>query len=284
MKNNVLLKNLFITFNHSEGTQRAYVYALEKYATYFEMGLDELLSDAESEESKGIKWKHKKIKFRLLDFRQYLLENYALNTVKSVMINVIKFYKFYDVEIYELPKINEKSVQKPQPIYFSDLPDKKIIRDALGIASPVMKAVILFICPSGCARAECLSLTIQDYIDALSEYLPNKNMTIFEMIDLIDDDETIIPTFNIRRKKTNKYYTTYCSPEAVKAINAHILSVQIQSLTSPNCLRLLLIILQLVSKRSMMIWVLVILARTTDSEAICSGNFMHQHCTMTAWV
>lgn len=224
MKNNVLLKNLFITFNHSEGTQRAYVYALEKYATYFEMGLDELLSDAESEESKGIKWKHKKIKFRLLDFRQYLLENYALNTVKSVMINVIKFYKFYDVEIYELQKINEKSVQKPQPIYFSDLPDKKIIRDALGIASPVMKAVILFICSSGCARAECLSLTIQDYIDALSEYLPNKNMTIFEMIDLIDDDETIIPTFNIRRKKTNKYYTTYCSPKAVKAINAHILS------------------------------------------------------------
>ena len=28
------------------------------------------------------------------------------------MINDIKFYKFYDVEIYELPKINEKSIQK----------------------------------------------------------------------------------------------------------------------------------------------------------------------------
>ena len=41
---------------------------------------------------------------------------------------------FYDVEIYELPKINEKSVQKPQPIYFSDLPDKEIIRKALSIA------------------------------------------------------------------------------------------------------------------------------------------------------
>lgn len=224
MKNNALLKNLFITFNHSEGTKRAYVYALEKYATFFEMELDELLREAEREESEGIKWKHRKIKFRLLEFRQYLLENYALNTVKSVMINVIKFYKFYDVEIYELPKINEKSIQKPQPIYFSDLPDKKIIRDALDIANPVMKALILFICSSGCARAECLSLTIQDYIDALSEYIPNKNMSIFEVIDLIDDDETIIPTFNIRRKKTNKYYTTYCSPEAVKAINAHILS------------------------------------------------------------
>lgn len=49
-------------------------------------------------------------------------------------------------------------------------------------------------------------------------------MDIFEIIDFIKDDNTIIPTFNVRRKKTNKYYTTYCSPEAVKAINMHILS------------------------------------------------------------
>ncbi|MBQ9160184.1 MAG: site-specific integrase, partial [Methanobrevibacter sp.] len=112
MKNNELLKTLFITYNHSEGTQRLYTYALEKYATYFEMGLDELLKEAENDENKGIKWKHRRIKTRLLEFRQYLLENYALNTVKLVMINVIKFYKFYDIEIYELPKINEKSVKK----------------------------------------------------------------------------------------------------------------------------------------------------------------------------
>lgn len=118
------------------------------------------------------------------------------------MINVIKFYKFYDVEIYELPKINEKYVQKPQPIYFSDLPDKKIIRKALSIANPVMKAAILFIASSGCARAETLSLTIEDYIDALSEYLPRRNLNIFEVIDLIEDNKTVIPTFNIRRKKT----------------------------------------------------------------------------------
>ena len=224
MKNNELLSALFVTYNHSPGTQRLYTYALEKYATYYEMQLNELLKEAESDENNGIKWKHRRIKTRLLEFRQYLLENYALNTVKSVMINVIKFYKFYDIEIYELPKINEKSIKKSQPIYFSDLPDKEIIRKALSIASPVMKAAILFICSGGCARAETLSLTIQDYIDALSEYLPRKDMGIFEVIDIIEDDETIIPTFNILRKKTNKYYTTYCSPEAVKAINAHILS------------------------------------------------------------
>lgn len=198
MKNNELLRTIFVTYNHSSGTQRLYTYALEKYSTYHEMELNELLMEAENEENKEIKWKHLGIKNRLLEFRQHLLENYALNPVKLVMINVIKLYKFYDVEIYALPKINEKSLKKPQPIYFNDLPDKEIIRNALGIASPVMKAAILFIASSGCVRSETLSLTIQDYIDALSEYLLRRKMNIFELINLIEDDETIIPTFNIR--------------------------------------------------------------------------------------
>ena len=185
------------------------------------MDLHEFLREAEDEENKWIKWKHRKIKSRLLEFRQYYLSNYALNTTQSVMMCVTKFY---DIEIYSLPKINQKSIQKPQPIYFTDLPDKEIIREVVSIATPVMKAAILFICSSGCARAETLSLKIQDYIDSLSEYLPRKDMDIFEIIDLIEDDDTVVPTFNIHRKKTNKYYTTYCSPEAVKAINAHILS------------------------------------------------------------
>lgn len=132
------------------------------------------------------------------------------------MMCVIKFYKFYDIEIYSLPKINQKSIQKLQPIYYSDLSDKEIIREAVNIATPVMKAAILFICSSGCARAETLSLKIQDYIDALSEYIPNKNMSIFEIIDLIENDDTVVPTFNILRKKTNKYSRHAAAPKPSK--------------------------------------------------------------------
>ena len=140
------------------------------------------------------------------------------------MIAINKFYRFYDIEIQKLPMINEKSMQKTQPIYFKDLPDKEIIREAVSIASPFMKAVILFICSSGCGRAETLNLTIQDYIDALSEYLPRRCMNIYEIIDITNKNDNVVPTFNIKRIKTNKYYTTYCSPEAVKAINAYLLT------------------------------------------------------------
>lgn len=50
MKNNELLRTIFVTYNHSPGTRRLYIYSLEKYSIYYEMELSELLSEAESEE------------------------------------------------------------------------------------------------------------------------------------------------------------------------------------------------------------------------------------------
>ena len=221
---NELLKNLSITYNHSHNTKRAYKTSLTLYSDFFNMSLHELLREAEDEENNGIKWKHSKLKTKLLEYRQHLLNNFSLNTVKARLNHVIKFYKFYDIEVYNLPKISNKSMNKAIPIYYKDLPDKEIIRESINIANPLMKSIILFTCSSGCGRAETRSLTIQDYIDSLSEYLPNRRLDIFQIIDLISGNDNIIPTFNILRKKTNKYYTTYCSPEAVKAINSQILS------------------------------------------------------------
>ena len=174
MNNNELLKNLAISCNHSEETQRIYRLALTNYASYFNQNLHELLSEAEEDENNNIKWKRRRVKAKLTEYRHHLLQKYALNTVKKHMIAINKFYRFYDIEIQKLPMINEKSMQKAQPIYFKDLPDKEIIREAVSIASPFMKAIILFICSSGCGRAETLNLTIQDYIDALSEYVPQR--------------------------------------------------------------------------------------------------------------
>ena len=224
MNNNELLKNLAISCNHSEETQRIYRLALTNYASYFNQDLHELLAEAEEDENNNLKWKHRRVKAKLTKYRHHLLQKYALNTVKKHMIAINKFYRFYDIEIQKLPIINEKSMQKAQPIYFKDLPDKEIIREAVSIASPFMKAVILFICSSGCGRAETLNLTIQDYIDALSEYVPQRCRNIYEIIDITNKNDNVVPTFNIKRIKTNKYYTTYCSPEAVKAINAYLLT------------------------------------------------------------
>ncbi|WP_273476475.1 site-specific integrase [Methanobrevibacter woesei] len=221
---NELLENIFITNNYSHETRKVNRSVMKKYCEFYGMNLQELLDEAEKDEADNVKWKHRRVKHKLLKYRQFLLDKYSINTVRIHMSVVSKFYRFYDIEINPLPRLNMKAVKKPTPIYYKDLPDKEIIREALAISPPVMKAIILFSCSSGCARAETLSLTIQDYIDALSEYLPNKRMNIYQIIDYLNDNDNVIPTFNLRRIKTNKYYTTYCSPEAVKAINAYILT------------------------------------------------------------
>lgn len=222
--NDELLKNLSISCNHSEGTIKNYKASLRRYCNYFGLTLREFLEEAESDENNNVKWKHSRLKSKLIEYRHHLLQIFSIGTVKKEIHCIIFFYKFYDIEVLQLPKINEKGIEKPAPIYFKDLPDKEIIREAFKISTPVMKAMILFCCSSGCAKAETMSLTIGDYIEALSEYLPRNKKDIFDIIDYLNDFDNIVPTFRILRKKTNKYYLTYCSPEAVKAINAYILT------------------------------------------------------------
>ena len=218
---NELVSEVNMVKNHSEATKIVYERAVKKYTDFWSMSLEELLEEAENEEDKGIKWKKRKLKRRLIQYRQHLLENFSLNTAHIYFNPITVIYRYYEIEIIDLPKINEKSLKKPEPIQFKDLPDKEIIRQAINIATPTMKAIIYFMASSGCARTETLNLTIGDYIGALSEYTNKTN--IYDIINELNENNNIIPTFSILRQKTGKYYTTYCSPEAVKAINLYLL-------------------------------------------------------------
>ena len=46
-----------------------------------------------------------------------------------------------------------------------------------------------------------MSLTIGDYIEALSEYLPKRDMDIFNVIDYLNGIDDVVPTFSILRKR-----------------------------------------------------------------------------------
>ena len=111
-----------------------------------------------------------------------------------------------------MPPINKKAANTSAPIQFEDLPDKEIIRKAVDVATPTIKPIILFMASSGCARMETLNLTIGDYIEAVSEYTNETN--IFDIIADLGNCEGVVPTFHIKRQKTGKHFTTFCSPEA----------------------------------------------------------------------
>ena len=216
-EDNRLLTDFKKSRNLTQKTLNGYTTTLRLYIQIQGKPFHKLLNEAEREEIKGVRWKDRTLKKRLLDFRTYLAENnYYEKTLKEYMNRIRTLYRHHEIEIHPLPPMSDKNITKPSPISYRDLPDKEQIRKALDISTPLQKALILFMSSSGCARGETLSLTIQDFINATYDY--HNNNDIVEIIRRLSDRDDIIPMFRVHRKKTNKYYVTFCSPEATKAI------------------------------------------------------------------
>lgn len=210
--------------NLKPSSMRQYRTAFNRYREHNNMTLTELLNEAEIEEDERIPMRRRQITTRLLSFRNHLNQHYKKNTVKSVMTKTITLYITYGLEIPKLPRQSEKNNNDSEPLTFKDLPDKEIIKQSLNITTPLMKAIILFMSSSGCARTETLNLTIKDFIQATSDYHNTDN--IYEVIEVLKQRNDVVPTFRIHRQKTDKWYYTFCSPEAVEAIINYLLTVE----------------------------------------------------------
>ena len=217
-----LLDDLAKSRNLSYKTRQGYLNAINVYVSFNKKSFRDLLNEAEREEESGIRWKKRKLKQRLINFRIYLQEKYLVSTAKVYFQRIISLYNHFEIEIHKIPPLSTKSGNIPKPITFEDLPTKGIIRDAVEIANPIMKAIILFMSSSGCARIETLNLTIQDFIDATQEY-HNKN-NIKDVLNVLKFKDDLVPIFRVRRQKTNKFYFTFCSPEASNQIIQYLLT------------------------------------------------------------
>lgn len=203
-------------------TQYGYHNSFSLYIQYTGLHLHELLFEANVEEEQGIRWKKSQLKTKLIGFRGYLQERYKYSTIKVLFNRIKTFYNHFEIEIGFIPQLNQKAVIKSEPITYDDIPDKELLIECVKNATPLMKAIIHFMSSSGCARRETLNLTIPDFIDATNEYHSNGNTN--EVLTELIVQDNVIPTFKIRRQKTNKFYYTFCSPEAVKSICAYLLS------------------------------------------------------------
>ena len=213
-----LLQTLCLERNIMHSTMVRYRTIINYYTESQGLPLYELIAEAEKEEDDGIRLKNRTIKKRLINHRNYLINerNYSLVTVQKTMTGLRTIYNHYEIELPKLPTLNNKNVKKYETIYYNDLPTKELIQKAVNHSKPLMKAIILFITSSGCARAETTSITLQDFIEATQEYHHSNN--IYDVIEELKEKEDIIPIFHIKRLKTNNYYYTFCSPEATKAI------------------------------------------------------------------
>ena len=169
-----------------------------------------MIEEAIKDEEERTPLKERKIKMRLLDYRTYLLDSdMSPNTSKTYFSKLKTFYLHFEIELPHLPDAKYNKIYETN---YLDLPTKEHIAQAIEISTIDLKAVILFMSSSGTAKAETLSLTVEQFIQGTQEYHNGGSIKI--ILDTLKKKKNIVPTFYLKRIKTDKYYYTFCSPEA----------------------------------------------------------------------
>lgn len=199
-------------------TIKGYKNSIKKYTEYYDMSLNDLLNEAIEEEDNNIKKRKRTIKQRLLQFRTHLATktDIAPSTITAHMRRITTLYTHFDVYVPKLPPL--KMEDKVQTTFF-DLPTKKHISMACEIAGIRISSLILVMSSSGTGRKECAKMTIGDFITGCQQYYSDETETLHDILLELDAcEEPIIPTLYLKRIKTGKYYYTFISPEASRAI------------------------------------------------------------------
>ena len=208
----------------SEKTTRNLRIILKHYTEFQQATIEELLTEADNEEEERIRWKNRTLKRRLINYQNYLRETMTINSAKFYIKSVKSFYRHHEIEIHNLPPFNLKNSILTEPISYKDLPDNKIIKEAVEIASPLMKAIILLMSSSGMSKVDVLQLTIKDFIDSISSYIPSQ-LDLIATIQYLQQIENIdiVPSWKLRRQKTAKYFITFSSHESTMEIVNYLL-------------------------------------------------------------
>lgn len=191
------------------------------YTNYHELTLDELIEEAEQEEEDNVRLARRKIRKRLIRFRKYMIDdlNYSAWTIKTNMICVKAYYRYYGIEIPDIQNIP----LPPSPndsIEFEDLPKKEAFRAAIESTKLLKhKALFLFAFCTGSARNELANFTFKQFLDGVNPYCNNMARTPEDIINYLDgkcEEEVIIPIFRMVRGKTQYHYHTVITPECLQ--------------------------------------------------------------------
>lgn len=227
-------KNLYSKFctqrNVKTSTSKGYESALKTYVTFSKKTLPALLTEALKEQDDHVPLRETKLKRRLLDFREYLFKSelgLGQKTAKTYVSKVMTFYRHFEVEIPLIPKM---SYDAEYITSYTDLPTHAQIKQALDAVDISLKSVILFQSSSGSAKAETLSLKVNQFFKGIEDYIDipfeRDKSVLFKILNeclvKLNNFEIIVPTFYLERLKTKKYYFTFCSPEATEAICVYL--------------------------------------------------------------
>ena len=223
-----IINTVCLERNVQSRTKETYIQTIDHYTNLFHQSFTSLLKVYYNEEE-SVVWKKRTLKQHLIQYRNYVYNTYMPNTAKIYFSRLMTILRHLELELGQLPKLNNKNTNEMPPITYEELPTKSEIENAFNIANPVMKTLILFISSSGCARKECMNLTVKDYLEANNVKLEDKPIKSL----LLKVDGSFVPCFKIKRQKTNKFYFTYCTHQANQQILEYLINREHLTLESP---------------------------------------------------
>lgn len=217
------LETFFNEKNLSPSTEYLYSACVKLYEEINQQSLDYLIDEADREEEKGIRWKHRKLRDRLIQYRTYLFDNKSQGTANRYLGCIKSIYRHFEIELQPLPSFNSKQIDLTYQMDYTDLVNKQEIIDAYYEANNELKCVIPFLVSTGLSKVDMLNLKVKDLFEACNLDYENKNILdiLHEVKQLAQED--YIPCFKGQRQKTGVKYITFCSPEALEHIAQRLL-------------------------------------------------------------
>lgn len=211
--------------NIRDSSAKGYMSTIKMYTEFNQMQLYDLIDEALKEQDAHIPLRESKLKQRLLDYRNYLMNisDMSSKTVKTYFSKMLTVYRHFECEIPIIPMAQYKHEYVTT---YSDLPTLDHLRQALEVSPVDLRAAICFQASSGSAKAETLQLTVRQFFQGVQEYhdlsFSEDEETLEKILKVLEhklaEYELIVPTFYLERIKTKKFYYTFCSPEACKWI------------------------------------------------------------------
>ena len=225
LKSQKMLDKMMKERNVRASTAHGYISTIKMYTEFNQMQLYDLIDEALKEQDAHIPLRESKLKQRLLDYRNYLMniQDMSSKTVKTYFSKMLTVYRHFECEIPIIPMAQYKHEYVTT---YSDLPTLDHLRQALEVSPVDLRAAICFQASSGSAKAETLQLTVRQFFQGVQEYhdlsFSEDEETLEKILKVLEhklaEYELIVPTFYLERIKTKKFYYTFCSPEACKWI------------------------------------------------------------------
>lgn len=211
-----LIRSFHLNAGHSRSSIKTYGFAFSKYCEFHEMILTELLAEAKFEQENNVPESKLKLYDRILDFRNFLIDNYIGNTISTTITKIKTFYHYNRITLPYIPPLNTRKIKKHDFISYDELLTKDEIRKAISLADENLAMWIFVLTSSGSSRCEAKSMTNEMLFKGTQTYHGKDDFS--DALKYLSIHDNVVCTCKLTRKKTDKTYYSFLNPETVQFI------------------------------------------------------------------